>query len=154
MRVGDAAPDFELPTQRGDQFHLKDWNKKKNIVLVFYPKDFTSGCTNENCLFASHISEIEDLEGLVVGVNSDSLALHGKFADEYHLPYALASDPNKSVCRAYDAVWLFGLGIRRITYVIDKEGIIRGRIHNELSMNRHWEYVLRVLRELRERATN
>ncbi len=152
MRIGDIASDFELPLQTGEQFRLSSWKGKKNVVLVFYPKDFTSGCTKENCLFAAHVKEIEALDGLIVGINSDSLELHKRFAAEYHLPYALASDANKSVCRAYNTLWLLGLAVKRTTFVIDKHGVIRGKVRNELSMSRHWEYVLNVLRELSGKA--
>ncbi len=154
MRIGTIAPDFQLPLHTGENFRLSAWKGRMNIVLVFYPKDFTSGCTKENCLFASHAKECESYDGLFVGINSDSIEVHQRFADEYRLPYALASDVNKNVCRAYDTLWPFGIAVKRITYIIDKEGIVRGKVHNELSMTRHWEYVLRVLRELRGEATS
>ncbi len=148
MRVGEMAPEFQLPLNTGDNFRLSQYRGTKNVVLYFYPRDFTAGCTKEGCLFTSHIREIERLGAVIIGISADSIESHRNFVLEYKLAFPLASDMQMSVCKDYDALWLFGIAIRRLTYVIDKEGFVRGRIHHELRINRHWDDVLRVLRKL------
>ena len=148
LPIGALAPDFELPLHTGDTFHLSSHRKKHHVILYFYPKDFTWGCTQEGCLFSEHLKTIQSLEGVVVGINSDSLELHRSFAEHYNLGFPLASDTHLEVCRNYRALWLRGFAIKRITYVIDKRGIIQGKAHHELLIDKHWEYVLRTLNEL------
>lgn len=152
MRIGDIAPDFRLPLHTGEDFQLSRCRNKQNVVLFFYPRDFTSGCTKESCLFSSHSEDIEQLDARIIGISSDTLASHRDFAAKYRLAYPLASDVEKIVSRAYDALWPFGIAVRRVTYVIDREGVVRGKKHEELRIDRHWEYVLNVLRELKQTA--
>jgi thioredoxin-dependent peroxiredoxin len=148
MRVGEVAPDFQLPLNTGEDFRLSLQRGSKNVVLYFYPRDFTWGCTREGCLFSSHIKEIERLEAIIIGISADRLESHRDFVREYNLAFALASDAGMTVSKQYGAQRLYGIAIRRLTYVIDKEGIIRGKTHHEVRINRHWDYVLGVLREL------
>lgn len=153
MDIGDLAPDFELPLHTGEVFRLSRYRGQKNVVLYFYPRDFTWGCTKEGCIFSSDIKYIEQLEGIVVGISADSLESHKRFAEEYHLAFRLVSDVRMEVCRNYRTLWLRGLAIRRMTYIVDKQGIIRGKTHHELLIDRHWKYVHRVLREIGKDAT-
>ena len=148
MRVGEVAPDFRLPLNTGEDFRLSLQRGRKNVVLYFYPRDFTWGCSREGCLFSAHIKEIERLEAVIIGISADHVESHMNFIREYDLAFPLASDTDRIVCREYGAEWLHGIAIRRLTYIIDKEGIIRGKTHHEIRINRHWDYVLRVLREL------
>lgn len=148
MRVGDEAPDFQLPLHTGEVARLSQYRGKKNVVLYFYPKDFTSGCTKEGCLFSSHTEEINRLETVIIGISADTLESHKAFAREYKLAFALAADVKKTVCRIYGALWFGGIAIRRLTYIIDKKGIIRGKTRHEFRIERHWEYVRTVLTEL------
>lgn len=148
MRVGEVAPDFQLPLNTGEDFRLSLQRGKKNVVLYFYPRDFTRGCTREGCLFSSHIKEIERLEAIIIGISADPVESHRDFVRKYNLAFALASDAGMTVSKQYGAQWLYGIAIRRLTYVIDKEGIIRGKTHHEVRINRHWDYVRGVLREL------
>jgi peroxiredoxin Q/BCP len=150
MRIGDEAPDFQLPLHTGEEFRLSHYRGKKNVVLYFYPKDFTWGCTKEGCLFSSNVREIENLGSIIVGISGDSTESHKKFVREFNITFPLASDERLAVCRNYRTLWLRGLAIRRITYIIDRHGIIRGKTHHELLIDRHWNYVLRKLRELSE----
>ncbi|MGB2867315.1 MAG: peroxiredoxin [Bacteroidota bacterium] len=153
LNIGDRAPDFELRLHTGVRFRLSDQRGERNVVLYFYPKDFTWGCTKEGCLFTEHIEKIHELDTEIIGVSGDSLEVHKKFAREYGLAFPLASDPKLEVCRNYRALWLRGVAIRRITYVIDKRSIIRGIAHHELLIDRHWKHVVRVLTELKEEET-
>jgi len=150
LKLGEAAPDFEIKLHTGVRFRLSDQRHERNVVLYFYPKDFTWGCTKEGCLFAQHIRDIQQLNAVIIGISGDQLEYHKKFAREYNFPFPLGSDPNLEVCRAYRVLWLSGIAIRRVTYVIDTSQVIRGVTHHELLIDRHWKYVVRVLKELKE----
>lgn len=153
LRIGTYAPDFELRLHNGLRFHLSDQRGTKNVVLYFYPKNHTWGCTREGCLFAHHIREIEALDAVLVGVNGETLEEHRAFAEAYRFPFPLASDTRLEVCRNYRALWLGSKAIRRVTYVIDKQLVVRGVAHHELLIDKHWSYVKRILTHLREEET-
>lgn len=150
LRIGTQAPDFELRLHNGLRFRLSDQSGIKNVVLYFYPKDFTWGCTKEGCIFAEHVKEIETQDAVLIGINAESLDRHRAFAQQHRFPFALASDPHLEVCRNYRALWLGGKAVRRVTYVIDRQRIIRGVAHHELLIDKHWQYVKRVLSQLHE----
>lgn len=150
LRIGDRAPNFEVKLHTGVRFRLSDQRDERNVVLYFYPKDFTWGCTKEGCLFASHIQEIRNLNAMIIGVNSDDLEKHKEFAKEYNFPFPLGSDPELEICRNYRVLWLRGVAVRRVTYIIDKKQTIRGVAHHELLIERHWRYILRTLKQLKE----
>ena len=129
LEVGTKAPDFELPDQNGKLHKLSDYTGKK-VVLYFYPKDNTPGCTKQACAFASAYDGFKTKGVEVIGVSKDSVASHVKFAEKYNLPFILISDPELKAIKAYD-VWqekkMYGkvtFGVVRTTYVIDEEGII------------------------------
>jgi len=151
MRVGEAAPDFQLPLHTGDYFQLSAYRGKQNVVLYFYPKDFTSGCTKEGCLFSSHVEDIVRLGAIIVGISADTLESHRNFAKDFHLAFPLASDLQKHVCRVYGALWILGIAVQRVTYVIDTLGIVRGRFRHGVQIHRHWDDVLNLLRDLEQK---
>lgn len=129
LETGMKAPDFTLPDKDGNPVSLSDFAGKK-VVLYFYPKDNTPGCTRQACAFAAAYGEFEQLGVTVIGVSKDSAASHQKFADKHSLPFILLSDPELTAIQAYD-VWqekkLYGkvsMGVVRTTYVIDEHGII------------------------------
>lgn len=129
LEAGMKAPDFTLPDKDGNPVSLSDFAGKK-VVLYFYPKDNTPGCTRQACAFAAAYGEFEQLGVTVIGVSKDSAASHQKFADKHGLPFILLSDPELTAIQAYD-VWqekkLYGkvsMGVVRTTYVIDEHGII------------------------------
>ncbi|MBI5463549.1 MAG: peroxiredoxin [Ignavibacteriales bacterium] len=153
LRIGDIAPDFELRLHNGHRFRLSDQRGERNVVLYFYPKDFTLGVTKASELFSSHIEEIGRLNATVIGISGDTLENHRRFAKTYELAFPLASDPKLIVCRNYRAVWLLGMAMKKITYVIDLKGRIRAIAHHELLVKRHWDHVLRVLRQIQEEST-
>ncbi|MBI4715951.1 MAG: peroxiredoxin, partial [Nitrospirae bacterium] len=104
IKVGDPAPGFTLPASDGSRVSLKDFKGKKSVILYFYPKDDTPGCTKEACGFRDHFKEIEKAGGVVLGVSRDSTASHQKFIGKYSLPFLLLSDEETEVCKAY-GVW-------------------------------------------------
>lgn len=129
LEAGMKAPDFTLPDKDGNPVSLSDFSGKK-VVLYFYPKDNTPGCTRQACAFAAAYGEFEQLGVTVIGVSKDSAASHQKFADKHGLPFILLSDPELTAIQAYD-VWqekkLYGkvsMGVVRTTYVIDEHGVI------------------------------
>ncbi len=129
LEVGMNAPDFTLLDKRGNSVSLSDFLGKK-VVLYFYPKDSTPGCTRQACAFAQNHSNFEDKNVVVIGVSKDSVASHLKFAEKYELPFVLLSDPELQAIQAY-GVWqekkLYGkvsMGVVRSTYLIDEQGVI------------------------------
>ena len=129
FEVGAKAPEFTLPDKDGNQVSLSDFLGKK-VVLYFYPRDNTPGCTRQACAFAAAFEEFKNLDVAVIGVSKDSAASHQKFAEKHGLPFLLLSDPELSVIQAY-GVWqekkMYGkasMGVVRSTYVIDEAGMV------------------------------
>ena len=129
LETGKKAPDFKLPDQNGELHRLKDYRGQK-VILYFYPKDNTSGCTKQACGFAERYPLFREKGAVVLGVSKDSVASHKKFEEKYGLPFTLLSDPDLDVIKAYD-VWkeknMYGkkvMGIVRSTYLIDEKGVI------------------------------
>lgn len=129
LETGKMAPDFTLPDQNGDMRSLSDYRGKK-VVLYFYPKDMTAGCSKQACAFAELYPQFMEKGAVVLGVSKDSVASHKKFEEKYGLPFTLLSDPDKAVIQAYD-VWKekknygkVSMGVVRSTYLIDENGVI------------------------------
>ena len=130
LEVGTKAPDFTLKNQEGQEVSLSQFAGKR-VVLYFYPRDNTPGCTRQACAFAGSYDAFRDLDAVVIGVSKDSTASHRKFADKYTLPFTLLSDPELTVLQAY-GVWqekkMYGkvsMGVVRSTYLIDEQGMIQ-----------------------------
>ena len=138
------APEFSLSDENGLPVSLKDFLGKKIVVLYFYPKDFTSGCTAEACSFRDNYKPFEDKGAVVIGVSLDSVESHAKFSKEYKLPFAILSDSKKDVARAYGVLGVGGLLAKRITFIINKEGKIT-HIFPKVDVKRHSEEVLKAL---------
>lgn len=133
LEIGTKAPDFTLPDQDGNPVSLHDFLGKK-VVLYFYPRDNTAGCTKQACAFAEKHPDFQALDAVVIGISKDTVASHRKFADKYSLPFLLLADPELGVLQRY-GVWqekkLYGkvsMGVVRSTYLIDEEGIIRASL--------------------------
>ena len=129
LTIGTIAPDFALEDQNGDVRHLSDYRGQK-VILYFYPKDMTAGCTKQACAFGELYPQFREKGAVVLGVSKDSVASHKKFEEKYGLPFPLLSDPEKTVLMAYD-VWKekknYGkvtMGVVRTTYLIDEAGVI------------------------------
>ena len=129
LKVGTKAPSFTLPDQNGNMHSLEDYRGKK-VILYFYPKDNTPGCTKQACGFAELYPQFQEKGAVVLGVSKDTVASHKKFEEKYGLPFTLLSDTEKEVIQAYD-VWkektMYGkkvFGVVRTTYLIDEEGTI------------------------------
>ena len=129
LAIGTKAPDFQAPDQNGQIRSLSEFLGKK-IILYFYPKDMTAGCTKQACGFAELYPQFQEKDAVILGVSKDSVASHKKFEEKYGLPFTLLSDPDKVIIQAYD-VWKekmnYGkptMGVVRTTYLIDEAGVI------------------------------
>ncbi len=129
LEIGTKAPEFSLPDQNGEMRSLSDYRGQK-VVLYFYPKDMTSGCTKQACSFGELYPQFREKGAAVLGVSKDSVASHKKFEEKYGLPFTLLSDTEKTVIQAYD-VWKekknygkVSMGVVRTTYLIDEDGMI------------------------------
>jgi peroxiredoxin Q/BCP len=148
VEVGDKAPDFTLRAQDGADISLKDFLGKKNVVLYFYPKDDSVVCTKEACSFRDSYKAFTDAGAEVLGVSSDKEKSHSKFADKHHLPFKLLSDSDGSVRKLYGVPKTLKMVPGRVTYVIDKSGIVRLTFNSQINAEKHVEEALRVLKEL------
>lgn len=151
LTEGQQAPKFTLPSSGGDTISLDDYLDKKNVVLYFYPKDNTPGCTKEACSFRDYSAEFDQVDAVILGVSADSVKSHEGFAGKHHLSFPLLSDADKSVITAY-GVWkekkMYGktfLGIERTTFAIDKHGTIR-KIWPKVKVDGHIDEVLQFVK--------
>ncbi|MBI2059810.1 MAG: thioredoxin-dependent thiol peroxidase [Nitrospirae bacterium] len=149
LQAGQPAPDFRLASDNGHEIGLSDLKGRK-VVLYFYPKDNTPGCTIEACSFRDGHAELEKRGAVVVGMSADSVDTHRNFKQKYHLNFSLLSDPEKKVLEAY-GVWkeksLYGrtfMGIVRSTFIIDRNGTI-AKIFPQVKVHGHFEEVLASL---------
>ena len=151
IEVGKKAPDFSLLDQDGKKVSLKNF-KGKNVVLYFYPKDNTSGCTKEACNFRDEFPKFKKSDSVILGVSPDSVSSHKKFADKYKLPFTLLSDEDKKVLEKYE-VWkeksMYGrkyMGVERTTFIIDENGKIK-KIFNKVKVDGHNKEVMEALKD-------
>ena len=147
LKVGDTAPDFSLLDERGLPVSLKDYLGKKVVVLYFYPKDFTPGCTAEACSFRDDYKPIQDKGAVVIGVSLDSVESHLKFSEKYLLPFTVLSDHKREVAKAYGVLGVGGFLAKRVTFIISKDGKIT-HVFTKVYVKQHSEEVLKALEEL------
>ena len=148
VRVGDVAPDFTLQAADGRAVRLADYRGKQPVVLYFYPKDNTPGCTAEACAFRDSYEVFQEVGAEVIGVSSDTVASHEGFAQRHRLPFVLLSDPLGAVRRLYGVPRTFGMIPGRVTYVIDREGIVREVFSSQFAAQKHIETALATLQRL------
>ena len=146
--VGDPAPDFALPDRSGRTVRLGDYRGKKAVVLYFYPKDDTPGCTKEACSFRDQYQDFQDAGAEVIGVSSDAEASHEKFAAKYRLPFVLLADRSGAVRKQYGVPATLGLLPGRVTFVIDRQGVVRHVFNSQLQATRHVGEAIAALRAL------
>ena len=147
---GDKAPDFNLPASGGKNIRLSDFKGRK-VILYFYPKDDTSGCTKEACSFTENISSLNKLDVQVIGVSKDSVEKHEKFIKKYGLKFPLVSDEEGTLCAAYDT-WveksMYGrkyMGIERATFLIDEKGKIQ-YVWDKVKVPGHTEEIIKTIK--------
>lgn len=149
LKINDKAPDFKLTADDGNTYSLKDFNGKK-LILYFYPKDMTSGCTTEACDFRDSVKLFQKKNAVIIGVSKDSVESHKKFKAKYELPFALLSDESTKMLEEY-GVWkeksMYGrkyMGIERTTFIIDEKGKI-SEIFNKVKVKGHIEEILKKI---------
>lgn len=145
LQPGTKAPEFTATLDDGSQFSLADVKGKQNLVLYFYPRDFTQGCTKEACSFRDNYDAIKDYDAMIVGVSRDDTGRHTAFREKHDLPFPLIADRDGSLQAAYEVKGLLPFRTPRTTYVIDREGVIRAAMNHELRIGRHVTDVLEAL---------
>ena len=148
VQVGDKAPDFTLPSQSGQPVRLHERLGQRVVVLYFYPKDETPGCTAEACAFRDSHEVFTEAGAEVIGVSSDSVARHAKFAGRHQLPFTLVSDEGGAVRKEYGVPAVLGLLPGRVTYVIDRAGTVRHVFKSMTNIGQHVNDALQMVREL------
>jgi thioredoxin-dependent peroxiredoxin len=152
IQVGDKAPDFTLPSQSGEQVSLHDRLGEHVVVLYFYPKDNTSGCTAEACAFRDSYEVFTEAGAEVIGVSSDSVDKHAGFAGKHSLPFTLLSDRGGVVRKSYGVSAVLGVIPGRVTYVIDRGGVVRHIFSSMTNIGQHVSDALDTVRKLQASA--
>lgn len=150
LSIGDNVPKFQLLDQDGNNFSSNDFTGKQAMVIYFYPKDDTPGCTKEACKFRDEFEVFSDLNVKVIGISSDDVSSHKAFAEKFNLPFTLLADTEKETRRLF-GVPAFGAGLipGRVTYIIDKEGIVRYIFNSMTDAEKHIEESLEFLKNLK-----
>jgi peroxiredoxin Q/BCP len=150
VQKGSPLPSLKLPDQNGKMVDIKDYTSGKISVVYFYPKDDTPGCTAEACSFRDQYKDFQDAGALVIGISSDDIKSHKKFAEKYNLPFTLLADTQKLARKAFDVPSdLLGLIPGRVTYVFDKKGICQGVFRSQTKASRHVDEALEIIVSLR-----
>jgi thioredoxin-dependent peroxiredoxin len=149
VRVGDPAPDFTLPSATGEPVSLHDFKGRSQVVLFFYPRDHTPMCTAEVCSFRDSYEAFREAGAEVIGISGDSVASHKTVADRQKLPFHLLSDDDGALRARYGVPRTLGVFPGRVTYLIDRKGIVRHIFSSQFQPARHVDEALRVLRQMR-----
>ncbi len=149
IKTGDKIPNFTAKDLNGNDFDIQNYIGKKPLVIYFYPKDNTAGCTIQACSFRDQYQDFTDLGAEVIGISSDSVASHQKFSKEYHLPFVLLSDADQKIRNLFGVPkGLLGLLPGRVTYVVDKEGFVKLIFDNGLMVKKHISKALTAIKEI------
>jgi peroxiredoxin Q/BCP len=148
IQVGDKAPDFTLPSQSGEPVRLNDRLGDRVVVLYFYPKDDTPGCTAEACAFRDSYEAFTDAGADVIGISSDSTSRHAAFAGRFQLPFALLSDQGGQIRKSYGVPAVLGILPGRVTYVIDRTGTVRHVFNSMTNIGQHISDALDLVKRL------
>ncbi|ESU26115.1 peroxiredoxin [Flavobacterium limnosediminis JC2902] len=148
IKVGDKLPLFEAKDQKGDVFSIASVLHKKVVVIYFYPKDDTPGCTQQACFFRDQYEEFNEIGAEVIGISADSVKSHEEFVTKYKLPFILLSDEDKSLRKLFGVpTHFFGLLPGRVTYVVDKEGVVR-LVFDSRNAESHFPKVLETVKKI------
>ncbi|MBE0647991.1 MAG: peroxiredoxin [Bacteroidales bacterium] len=148
IEAGSPAPAFALPDLNGKTVSLSDFLGKSNLVVYFYPKDESYGCTKEACSFRDQYEDFKEAGAEVIGISADDVESHKSFAANHRLPFILLSDPDKMAAKAYGVGKSMGILPGRVTFIIDKQGIIRGKFSSQLQFQKHIDEALSILKGL------
>jgi len=148
IKVGDVAPDISAETQDGGRFSLAEFRGKQVVALFFYPSDGTLVCTAEACAFRDSYEDFAKAGAVVIGISGDSMDSHRKFSTDHRLPFLLASDPQGELRTAFGVPKTLGIFPGRVTYVIDKQGIVRLTFSAQFSASGHVQNALQIVKQL------
>jgi len=151
LKIGDKVPDFSLINQNGEKFNLNQVIGKSNLVIYFYPKDDTPGCTKEACKFRDEFEVFNELQAQVIGISSDDVKSHKAFAEKYQLPFLLLSDTDKKVRKLFGVPKFAGIFPGRVTYIIDKKGKIVYIFNSMQKAEKHISEAKKILQELKSK---
>jgi peroxiredoxin Q/BCP len=148
IKKGDKCPTFTLKDQNGEQFNMEDVLGKADLVLYFYPKDDSPGCTKQACSFRDAFEDFVEVGARVIGISSDDERSHKKFAEKHNLPFTLLADSDKKVRKMFGVPTnLLGLIPGRVTYVVDKEGIVQGVFNSQIQFDKHVSEAMNILKK-------
>jgi peroxiredoxin Q/BCP len=152
LKTGDTMPDITLPAAGGKTVRLRDLLGTKTLVVYFYPKDETAGCTAEACSFRDSYQDFTSAGAEVIGISGDSVASHESFASHHRLPFVLLSDPDGKARAAFGVSKTFGLIPGRVTFVIDRSGVIQHAFESQIRFGKHVTEALEVVKRLEVRG--
>jgi len=147
LKVGDTAPNFTLPDQNGSTVSLDELVTEGNVILYFYPADFSPVCTAEACAFRDNYDGVANVGAQIIGVSPQGVSSHRRFSRSFAIPFPLLSDPRKKVIRAYGVDGPLGFGVRRVTFLIDSSRTIRNRVVSDLFVESHMALLKKTLSE-------
>jgi peroxiredoxin Q/BCP len=147
LKVGDTAPNFTLHDQNGATVSLDELVTDGNVILYFYPADFSPVCTAEACAFRDNYDGVANVGAQIVGVSPQGVSSHSRFSNSFAIPFPLLSDPRKKVIRAYGVDGPLGFGVRRVTFLIDSTRTIRNRVVSDLFVESHMALLKKTLSE-------
>lgn len=149
IQVGDKIPSFTLLNQNNQEVDINSFVRTKNIVIYFYPKDNTPGCTKEACSFRDAMQNLNDLDCEIIGISADSVSSHKAFATQYNLKYNLLSDTNNQIRKLFGVPRnLFGIIPGRVSYICDKEGIVLHIVNSQMNPEKHIQETLETLQAI------
>ena len=152
---GSKVPVFTLPDQNGQMFDLEKVIGRKNLVIYFYPKDDSPGCTKEACYFRDQYEVFNQADALIIGISGQSVASHRKFADKYNLTFTLLSDAGNKIRKQFGVPTdFFGMLPGRVTYIVDKTGTVVYVFDSQSEATRHVDEALRILKELNQKSAS
>ena len=151
LKVGSKAPQFVLYDDQGQETSMSDLLRDGPLILYFYPADFTPGCTKEACSIRDIHNDIQSVGLQVAGISPQDEASHQHFRDKYELPFVLLSDPDKTVIKMYDVDGMFGVGVRRATFLINQDRTIQDAVQADVMIGRHKDFIEKAI-ILRENA--
>jgi len=149
LKIGDKAPLFSLPDQTAKRVNLEDYIGKVNLVIFFYPKDESYGCTKEACSFRDNYEVFREAGAEVIGISPDDVASHQAFAANHKLPFILLSDKGRAVSEKYGVGKSLGVLPGRVTFVVDKQGMIRMIFSSQLNFQKHTEEAIAALKQMK-----
>ncbi|OGQ07036.1 MAG: peroxiredoxin [Deltaproteobacteria bacterium RIFCSPLOWO2_12_FULL_40_28] len=146
IKVGNLVPDFSLPSQLGKNISPQDYRGKKALVIYFYPKDETPGCTKQACSFRDHYEDFQNEGVEILGISSDSVSSHQNFASHHKLPFPILADVEGGVRKLFGVPKTMGLLPGRVTYVVDKNGVVRHIFSSQLNVTKHIQEALKAIK--------